>query len=106
MHGGQRLGFVDYNFYFPLSARFCLCSARAAANWAEIAEQLGKIVELQKYSQQNVVPDHHGHPVALVHCCTATRKLYAIISITAIPTKAWRLTDSILRRCGTELPNS
>ena len=62
MHGGQRLGFVDYNFYFPLSARFCLCSARAAANWAEIAEQLGKIVELQKYSQQNVVTDRHGQP--------------------------------------------
>ena len=38
-------------------------SAWAAANWAEIADQLGSTVELQQYSQQNIVSDHHSHPV-------------------------------------------
>ena len=27
-HGGQRLGFVDYNLVVPLSARFCLGSCK------------------------------------------------------------------------------
>ena len=35
----------------------------AAANWEEIAEQLGNIEELQEYSQQNVISDDHGHSV-------------------------------------------
>ena len=41
-HGGHRLGFVDYNLVVQLSSRFCL----EAANWAQIAEQLGKVLEL------------------------------------------------------------
>ena len=41
-------------------------SAWAAANWAEIADQLGSIVEFQEYSKQKKVSDHHGHPVWLV----------------------------------------
>ena len=43
-HGGEGLGFVGLASVFPPSANF----ARAAANWAEVAEQLDKIVELQK----------------------------------------------------------
>ena len=42
-YGSQRPGIVDYDFVVPLSARFCL----GAANWEEIAEQLGNIVELK-----------------------------------------------------------
>ena len=40
-------------------------STWVAVNWAEIAEQLGNIVELKEYSQQNVVSDHQdqGHTV-------------------------------------------
>ena len=38
-------------------------SAWAAGNWAEIAEQMGNIVELQECSQQNIVSDHNGQPV-------------------------------------------
>ena len=56
-HGGHRLGFVDCNLVGLPD------SAWAAANWAEIAEQFGNIVELQKESQPNVVADHPGHPV-------------------------------------------
>ena len=51
-HGGQRLGCVDFDLVVPTDS-----------TWAEIAEHLGKIVELQAYSQQNIVSDHHGHPV-------------------------------------------
>ena len=40
--------------------------AWASENCEEIAEQLGKMVEIKKYSQQNVVPDHHSHPVQRV----------------------------------------
>ena len=40
--------------------------AWATANWADIAEQLGHIVEIiKKLSQQNLVADHHGHLVVL-----------------------------------------
>ena len=41
-------------------------STWVAVNWAEIAEQLGSIVEFQEYSKQKIVSDHHGHPVWLV----------------------------------------
>ena len=44
-------------------------SAWAGANWADIAEQVGNIVELKKQSQQNVDTDHHGHPV-IAHLIT------------------------------------
>ena len=54
-HGGQRLWFVDCHYLPNFS--------RAVENWAEIAEQLGNIVELKKLFQQNVVADYHGHPV-------------------------------------------
>ena len=33
-----------------------------------MAAQLGKMGELQKSSQQNVVPDHHGHLVCKYEC--------------------------------------
>ena len=56
-----------YDLFTMIWTFHCLPdSARAAANWAEIAEQLGKIVELHKYSQQNVVADHIGHYVHLI----------------------------------------
>ena len=60
-HGGQRLGFVDFVSVVPVHCLFN--SALAGENWAEMAEQLGNIVELQEYSQQNAFSDHHGHPV-------------------------------------------
>ena len=44
--------------------RYLPDSAWAAANWADIAEQLSKIVELQEWSQQKVVSDQNDHPVS------------------------------------------
>ena len=38
-------------------------SGRAAVNMAELANQLGRIVELEHRSQQKVVINHQGHPV-------------------------------------------
>ena len=57
--GGKQLWIVDYDLDVPQSTD----SAVAAANWAEIAEQLGNIKELQQWSQQCVFADHLGHPV-------------------------------------------
>ena len=54
----------DYVLSTMLRLFHCLTNFDwADKNWAEMAEQLGKIKELQKYCQQNVVSDHHGLPV-------------------------------------------
>ena len=54
--GSRRLGFVDFALVLPNPAW-------DSWNWAEMAKQLGKNEEIKTQIQQNVVSDHHGHPV-------------------------------------------
>ena len=54
----------DYDLLTTIWLFHCLPDpAWTAVNWAEIAEHLSNIVELQKLCQQNLVAVHHGHPV-------------------------------------------
>ena len=55
-HGGQRLHFVELllKFLCPTDLLFLSNCHQPKQNWT---------VEQQKQSQQNLVPDHHGHPV-------------------------------------------
>ena len=57
----------DYDLLTMIWLFHCLPdSAWAVANRTEIAEQLSKIVEFKTLHPQNVVADHHGHPVLMM----------------------------------------
>ena len=59
-HGGQRLGFVDFDFVIPLAVQFCL------GRW-KLGAWHGKLAELLNQSQLNLVSNHHYHPVNGLH---------------------------------------
>ena len=62
---GQRLNFVGFVVVVPMCALFCLGSS---ANLAELAWQVGNMVELPNQSQHNIVTDLMGHPVRCLDC--------------------------------------
>ena len=54
------LYFVAFYLEELPSARFLLGTGD---NWADIAWQIGSLVEFPNCVLQNLVPNHHGHPV-------------------------------------------
>ena len=88
--------FVDFNFHV---SSVCLILLEQVKIWPRRPWEMEKPVELQNSSQQNLVTNHHGHPVQ-IEVPTVIQPMAkaqtSVSDVTVMATPAWRMALPIL----------